>query len=126
MAKKTIEIELVQCDYVDESGERCSNEGDKDRMRSCNVCGIDVCDDHSGMSYVTSRVISDSMLRAGQHRYGYCFCVEHMDDLINFVVDKLGDKYEIPPTHFGGGVGETQVLETKNQFESSKINSSKQ
>ena len=48
-----------------------------------------------------------------------------MDDLINFVIDKFGDKYEIPPTHLGGGVGETQVLETKNQFVSSKSSSSK-
>ena len=125
MAKKTIEIEVVQCDYVDENGERCTHEGDKDRMGTCTVCGIDVCDVHSGMSYVTSRVVSDSMLRAGQHRYGYCFCIEHIDDLIKFVLDQLGDKYEIPPTHLGGGVGETQVLETKNQFLFSKISESK-
>ena len=55
------------------------------------------------------------MLRAGQHRYAYCFCIQHMDDLINFVITKLGDNYEIPPNHYGGGVGETQVLQTQNQ-----------
>ena len=116
MSKKTIEIEVVQCDYVCENGERCLHEDDKSKMRSCNVCGIDVCESHSGMSYVTSRVLSDSMLRAGQHRYAYCFCAEHIDDLMSFVVKKLGDKYEVPPNHYGGGVGETQVLETHNQF----------
>ena len=125
MAKKTIEIEVVQCDYVNEDGERCTHEADRERMGTCTVCGIDVCDSHSGMSYVTSRVVSDSMLRAGQHRYGYCFCVDHMDDLIKYVVDKLGDTYEIPPTHLGGGVGETQVLETKNQFVFNKTNEPK-
>ncbi len=124
MGKKTIEIEVVQCDYVNENGERCSLEGDKDKMRSCNVCGIDVCDKHSGMTYVTSRVISDSMLRAGQHRYGYCFCVEHIDDLMSFVVEQLGDKYEIPPNHYGGGVGETQVLETRTVSVLNKSSSS--
>ena len=124
MSKKTIEIEVVQCDYVDESGERCSHEADKEKMRACDVCGIDVCETHSGMSYVTSRVISDSMLRAGQNRYAYCFCVEHLDDLISFVVEKLGDHYEIPPNHYGGGVGETQVLQTKNQFAFNKSSDS--
>ncbi len=39
-----------------------------------------------------------------------------MDELMSFVVEKLGDQYEIPPDHFGGGVGETQVLQTHNQF----------
>lgn len=112
MSKKTIELEVVQCDYVNENDERCSFEADKERMATCSVCGIDVCRDHSEVSYVTSRVISNSMLRAGQHRYEYCFCVEHVDDLIKLVLDTLGDKYEIPPNHLGGGVGETQVLET--------------
>lgn len=112
MSKKTIELEVIQCDYVNENGERCLFEADKEKMRICNVCGIDVCESHSGMSYVTSRVISDSMLRAGQNRYAYCFCAEHMDDLIKLVLETLGDKYEIPPNHLGGGVGETQVLET--------------
>ena len=125
MGKKTIEIEVVQCDYVNEQGERCLHEADRERMRTCNICGIDVCDNHSGMTYVTSRVLSTDMLRAGQHRYAYCFCVEHMDDLMNFVVDKLGDKYEIPPDHLGGGVGETQVLETHNQFGYNKSSDSK-
>lgn len=125
MGKKTIQIEVVQCDYVNENGERCSHEADKNKMRTCNVCGIDVCESHSGMSYVTSRVISDSMLRAGQSRNAYCFCVEHIDDLINFVIEKLGDQYEIPPNHFGGGVGETQVLQTQNQFVLDKNSTSK-
>lgn len=125
MSKKTIELEVVQCDYVNEQGERCSYEADKETMRTCNVCGIDVCETHSGFSYVTSRVISDSMLRAGQNRYAYCFCVEHLDDLISFVVEKLGDKYEIPPNHFGGGVGETQVLQTRTVSVLNKSSSSK-
>jgi len=112
LSKKTVELEIVQCDYVNENGELCSNEGDRDKMSTCSICGIDVCGAHSDVSYVTSRVLSDSMLRAGQHRYSYCFCVKHMDDLIGFVVEKLGDQYEIPPNHYGGGVGETQVLET--------------
>jgi hypothetical protein len=125
MSKKTIEMEVVQCDYINEQGERCSREADKDRMRTCNVCGIDVCESHSGMSYVTSRVISDSMLTAGQTRNSYCFCVEHLDDLINLVIEKFGDKYEIPPNHYGGGVGETQVLQTHNQSLFNKNSSSK-
>lgn len=125
MGKKTIEIEVVQCDYVNENGERCKYEADREKMRACNVCGIDVCESHSGMSYVTSRVISDSMLRAGQSRNAYCFCIEHIDNLLNFVVEKFGNEYEIPPNHYGGGVGETQVLETHNQFVLDKTSSSK-
>ena len=125
MSRKTVEIEVVQCDYVNDDDERCLHEADKDRMRTCDICGIDVCENHSGMTYVTSRVLSTDMLRAGQHRYSYCFCVVHMDDLMNFVVDKLGEKYEIPPDHYGGGVGETQVLQTQNQFLLDKTSSSK-
>lgn len=124
MSKKTIELKVVQCDYVDENGERCLFEADKERMGTCSVCGIDVCGDHSEVSYVTSRVISDSMLRAGQNRYAYCFCVEHVDDLIRLVLETLGDKYEIPPNHLGGGVGETQVLETHTLSLLNKLNSS--
>ncbi|MGB3365494.1 MAG: hypothetical protein WBB48_12040 [Thermodesulfobacteriota bacterium] len=124
MSKKTIELEVVQCDYANENGERCSFEADKERMGTCSVCGIDVCGNHSEVSYVTSRVISDSMLRAGQNRYAYCFCVEHVDDLIRLVLETLGDKYEIPPNHLGGGVGETQVLETRTVSVLDKSNSS--
>ena len=116
---------MVQCDYVNENGERCSHEADKDKMSNCSVCGIDVCGSHSEVSYVTSRVLSDSMLRAGQHRHAYYFCVDHMDDLMNFVVERFGDDFEIPPNHFGGGVGETQVLQTQNQYEVNKSSSSK-
>ena len=125
MSKKTIELEIVQCDYVDENGDRCVHEGYREKMGTCSICGIDVCGTHSQVSYVTSRVISNSMLRAGQHRYSYCLCIEHIDDLINFVVDKFGDQYEIPPNHYGGGVGETQVLETHNLYISSKPGNSK-
>jgi hypothetical protein len=96
MSKKTIEMEVVQCDYINEQGERCSHEADK-----------------------------DSMLTAGQTRNSYCFCVEHLDDLINLVIEKFGDKYEIPPNHYGGGVGETQVLQTHNQSLFNKNSSSK-
>ncbi len=114
MSKKTVELQIVQCDYVNENGERCTYEGNKEQMGICSVCGVDVCGTHSDVSYVTSRVLSDSMLRAGQQRYAFYFCVVHQDDLINFVLEILGDKYEIPPNHYGGGVGETQVLETRN------------
>ncbi len=125
MSKKTVQLEVAQCDYVNEKGERCSYQADKDQMGTCSVCGIDVCKNHSEVSYVTSRVLSNSMLRAGQHRYSYCFCIEHMDHLINFIVEKLGDQYEVPPNHYGGGVGETQVLQTHNDSLSNKSNSPK-
>lgn len=107
MSKKTIELEVVVCDYKDGNGELCSREGTRESIRICRVCGIDVCEHHSDLSIVTSRVLNNNMLVAGQHREVYPLCIDHMDDLMNMIVEKFGSEYEIPPSYYGGFPGAT-------------------
>ena len=116
MGKKTVELTVIQCDYIDESGERCTNEADREKIRVCSVCGIDVCERHSDLSIVTSRVLDNNMLVAGQHRHVYPLCVDHMDTLMNLVKDKCGDDYEIPPSHYGGFPSGTGTPDAKPIF----------
>ena len=116
MSKRTIELEIVQCDYKDESGLRCTREGSRESIGQCCICGIDVCGSHSDLTSVTSRVLNNSMLVAGQHRYTFNFCIEHMDDLMNMVIEKFGDKYEIPPSYYGGFPGATGTPNAKPIF----------
>jgi hypothetical protein len=114
LSKTTIEIEVIQCDHVDETGQRCTKEGPRESIGSCRVCGIDVCDNHSDLTSVTSRVLD--MLVAGQTRDVYCFCIEHMDDLVKLVIEKFGDRYEIPPSYYGGFPGATGTPNAKPIF----------
>lgn len=114
MSKTTIELEVIQCDYKDENGQRCTKEGPRKSMRICCVCGIDVCENHSDLTSVTSRVLD--FLVAGQTRDVYPFCFEHMDDLIKLVIEKFGDKYEIPPSYYGGFPGATGTPNAKPIF----------
>ncbi len=116
MSKKTIELEVVVCDFKDDNGEQCSREGGRESMRICRVCGIDVCEYHSDLSIVTSRVLDNNMLVAGQHREVYPLCVEHMDDLINLVLEKFGNEYEVPPSYYGGFPGATGTPNAKPIF----------
>ena len=114
MSKKTIELEVIQCDFKDENGHLCTKEGPRESMRTCRVCGIDVCENHSDLTTVTSRVID--LLVAGQTRDVYYFCFEHMDDLVKLVIEKFGDDYEVPPSHYGGFPGATGTLNAKPIF----------
>ena len=102
MSKKTIELEVIQCDYKDENGNRCANEGDRDSIRICCVCGIDVCSTHSDLSTVTARVLKNDLLVVGQHRYVYSFCANHIDDLKKLIIEKFGDRYEVGSNVYGG------------------------
>lgn len=114
MSKKTIELQVVQCDYIDENGQRCAKEGSRESIRICRVCGIDVCENHSDLTTVTSRVLD--MLVAGQTRDVYSFCIEHIDDLVNLVIEKFGENYEVPPSYYGGFPGATGTPNAKPIF----------
>ncbi len=116
MSKKTIELEVVVCDFKDEHGEQCTHEGNRESIRVCSVCGIDVCEYHSDLSIVTSRVLDNDMLVAGQHRHVYPLCVYHMDDLMKMVVEKFGSEYEVPPSYYGGFPGATGTPNAKPIF----------
>ena len=116
MSKQTIELEVIQCDYVDENGDRCANEGNRESVQICCVCGIDVCESHCDLSIVTSRVLDNKMFVPGQHRHVYPLCAEHVDNLMNLIVEKFGDKYEIPPSHYGGYPGATGTPNAKPIF----------
>jgi len=116
MSKRNVELEIVQCDYKDENGQRCTREGSRESVAKCGICGIDVCDRHYDLTTITSRVLNNSMLVAGQHRYVYSFCIEHMDDLTKMIVEKYGNDYEVPPSYYGGFPGATGTPNAKPIF----------
>ncbi len=111
MSKREISVELFQCDYKDENGLRCANDGNREAIRICCVCGKDVCKMHSDLSTITVRGLKaphfNNMPVVGQYRYVYSFCVDHVDELKKILTDRFGDSYEVPSTTFGGAPSAT-------------------
>lgn len=96
MSKRTIKLEIIQCDYVDEDSKRCTNDGNKDAMKSCHVCHKDLCKTHCQVTTVVFLQAGgsvSSLFHGHRLRFIYYFCEEHSDQLKN-TVNKL----------YGGGM----------------------
>lgn len=83
MSKKTITIEVYQCDHVDENGIRCTNEGERQAIKQCAMCKKDLCSRHYEFWQVTSA--------PGRTSLSYHFCPEHAEEFIKTLVNTLGD-----------------------------------
>lgn len=91
MSKRTVEIDLFQCDNIDDkNGERCTSEGERQQIRQCALCNMDLCSRH----YQTLSVSSNNV------RYlTYFFCKDHSKEFIETLIKTFGD---VSPIESGG------------------------
>lgn len=91
MSKRTVKIDLFQCDYTDKDGDRCDMEGERQQIRQCALCNKDLCSRH----FQTLAVSNNNM------RYlTYFFCEEHSEEFLNTLINTFGDTSPIE----GGGM----------------------
>jgi len=83
MSKKTVTVEIYQCDHVSEDGERCTVEGEKQIVRKCAMCQKDLCSRHYELWEVKSK--------PGRVSLSYHFCPEHAREFIDTIAKTLGD-----------------------------------
>ncbi|GBD39408.1 MAG: hypothetical protein KatS3mg078_1945 [Deltaproteobacteria bacterium] len=83
MSKKTVTIEVFECDYVDENGVRCTNEGQRQAIKECAMCKKDLCSRHYEMISISSI--------GGRTSLTYFFCPEHAEEFINTLIKTFGD-----------------------------------
>ena len=93
MSKREIEREVLQCDYVDEDGNRCVNEGDEQAIHVCGVCHKDLCITHYDLTTVTVQGTRD--------HFTYYFCPSHNDQFMETLVEKFGDSRPVAQTGYG-------------------------
>ncbi len=93
MSIKTVSREVYQCDYVDEDGERCEREGDKEAIKTCSICGKDFCTGHYELTTVT--------IQGTRDRFTYYFCENHVDEFMENLINKFGDTRPVPQTGYG-------------------------
>jgi hypothetical protein len=93
MSTKLIKRELFQCDYVGENGERCDKEGNRDAIKTCCICGKDLCITHYELTTVTVQGTRD--------HFTYYFCVHHTDEFLDTLARKYGDTRPVPQTGYG-------------------------
>ena len=93
MSRKTIQREVYQCDHIDEEGERCDREGDKEAIKTCGICRKDLCITHSELTTVTVQGTRD--------HFTYYFCMNHTDEFMENLINKFGDTRPIPQTGYG-------------------------
>lgn len=99
MSKKTIELELIQCDHVDENGERCTNDGSKDVIKDCHICHMDLCKTHYQVTTVVFLQAGgnvSSLFHGHRLRFLYYFCNEHSDLLKDTVIERYGEGLNLP------------------------------
>lgn len=100
MSKREIKLDVFQCDYKDESGGRCTFEGDRDALKSCHVCHQDLCHDHCVITTVVFIKIGDQfttgLLQGTRLRFIYYFCERHLEVFRNTVTKKYGEGEIIP------------------------------
>jgi len=46
MSKRTVKVDMFQCDYTKKSGERCDIEGERIQIKLCAMCSKDLCNRH--------------------------------------------------------------------------------
>ena len=91
MSKKTITIEMYQCDHVLEDGTRCENEGERQGIKSCALCQKDLCGRHYEQITVSSR--------GGRDTLTYHFCDDHTQEFMDTLINTFGDTR---PVSYGG------------------------
>jgi len=100
MSKRTETLELLQCDYVDTKGERCTNDGGDDVIKNCHVCHKDLCKTHCQITTVTflraGGDISGHLFQGHRLRFLYYFCEEHSDLFNETVIKRYGEGAQIP------------------------------
>ena len=87
MSKKTIEVEIYQCDNTDESGEKCDLEGERNSIKECAKCGMDLCSRHYQFLTVT---------RHGANILSYHFCHDHANEFVDALIERYGDSRSVP------------------------------
>jgi hypothetical protein len=93
MSKREIQVDIYECDHVDDNGERCGTQGDREAIKECGVCGNDICITHYELSTVT--------VRSTREHFTYYFCKEHTDQFRQVLMDKFGDTSPVPQTGYG-------------------------
>jgi hypothetical protein len=88
MSKKTITVEMYQCDHTDEKGNRCINEGERQAVKECAMCKKDLCSRHYEMLTV-SRM-------GGGTALSYFFCSDHAKEFIKTLAKTFGDTSPVP------------------------------
>ena len=82
MSKTTITVEIFQCDYTNESDERCALQGERSSIKECVKCGMDLCSRHYQFLTVN---------RHGGNILSYYFCHEHANEFIDTLIESFGD-----------------------------------
>ena len=93
MSKKIVIREVYKCDYVDDEGECCEREGDNLAIKTCGICGKDLCIAHYELTTVT--------LQGTRDHFTYYFCVNHTDEFMEILINKFGDTRPLPQTGYG-------------------------
>lgn len=100
MSKKEIELEVFQCDQEAEDGKRCTNEGDRESVKSCHVCHNDLCRTHCHITTVVflraGGQFTRGLLQGRRLRFLYYFCSHHSDEFMNTVTEKFGEGEYVP------------------------------
>ena len=93
MSKRDVQVELIQCDHVDDQGGRCTSDGNDVTIKTCGICGKDLCITHYELTTVTVQGTRD--------HFTYYFCQNHTDEFMQSLVDKFGDTRPVPQTGYG-------------------------
>ena len=91
MSKKTITVEMYQCDHVLEDGTRCESEGERQGIKSCALCQKDLCGRHYEQITVSSH--------GGRDTLTYHFCDDHTQEFMDTLINTFGDTR---PVSYGG------------------------
>ncbi len=82
MSKRTVKVDMFQCDYTKKSGERCDIEGERIQIKLCAMCSKDLCNRH-----YQSLSVSINNVR----HLTYFFCEDHSEEFINTLIKTFGD-----------------------------------
>lgn len=86
LSKKQITVDIYQCDHIDEESSRCDIEGERQSIKQCAMCKMDLCSRHYQMLSVT---------RSGSTLLSYFFCPKHAEEFIDTLVKTFGDSRPI-------------------------------
>ena len=82
MSKTSVKVELYRCDFKEDDGVQCELEGERQQMRQCAMCNMDLCSRH----YQTLSVTNNNA------RYlTYFFCENHSKEFITTLIKTFGD-----------------------------------
>ncbi len=87
MSKKQITVDIFQCDYEDEENGRCTIEGERQAIKQCAMCKMDLCSRHYQMLSVT---------KSGGTILSYFFCPEHSEEFVDTLIKTFGDSRPVP------------------------------